>query len=127
MRGGHRNIKPQSRVFREGMVRLAVDGRSQLGRYLRALRAELIEHVSGPDGSPGVVQGQLIELAISDAHQFALFQQRIQGTGKLTPHERREESAARGRYEKTLGKLGLRPAAPAVPTLADLFPGRDAA
>jgi hypothetical protein len=103
-------FKPQSRVFRDGMLKLSIDGRSRLGRYLRTLRAELIEHVAGPRGSPGVVQAQLIDLAVSDAHQLMLFAERALKTGKLSLRERREESAARGRYERTLARLGLMPA-----------------
>ena len=98
---------------------VAVDGRSQLGRYLRTLRSELFDHAAGPGGRPGIVQSQLIELAVGDAYQLALFQKRLQVAGKLTPHERREESAARGRYERTLGKLGITPAGPRQPSLAE--------
>jgi hypothetical protein len=86
------------------------------------LRAELIEHVAGPSNAPGVVQSQIIELAISDAYQLALFAERASTAGKLTPRERREENATRGRYEKTLARLRLQ-AAPAKPigrTMADL-------
>jgi hypothetical protein len=120
-------FKPQSRVFRDGLVQLSLDGRSRFGSYLRALRAELIEHVAGPGGRPGVVQAQLIELAVNDAHQLALFSERVLGAGKLTPRERREESAVRGRYEKTLGKLGLKPVAARQPTLAEVLAAGQAA
>jgi hypothetical protein len=119
MRADHRNIKPQSRVFREGLIGLAIDGRSQLGRYLRTLRAELLDHVAGPGGTPGVVQSQLIELALADAHQLALFQTRRQDAGRLTAHERREESAARGRFERVIGKLGIKPAVAKPPSLEE--------
>ena len=104
-------FKPQSRVFRDGMLKLSIDGRSRLGRYLRALRIELIEHVAGPNASPEVIQAQLIELAVSDAHQLMLFQERGL-SGRLSPRERREESSVRGRYEKTLARLGIQRTVP---------------
>jgi hypothetical protein len=115
------SFKPQSRIFREGVAAFAIDGRSRLGRYLRALRIELANHAA-PDGNLSVVQRQLLELLIADAYQLALFAERIAREGRLTAHERREHSAVRGRYERTIARLGLKAAA-AVPigrTMADL-------
>jgi hypothetical protein len=113
-----RALKPQSRVFREGTIALAVDGRSCHGRYLSRLRGELTEHVAGPGGKPSTVAAQIIDLAVMDAYQLLLFQERLAESGKLTPRERREESAVRARYERTLRRLGLE-AALAKPITAD--------
>jgi hypothetical protein len=69
-----------------------------------------------------VVQRQLIELLIADAHQLTLFNEKLASEGRLTAHERREHSAVRGRYERTIARLGLKatPAAPIGRTMADL-------
>src|SRR4029077_10046890 len=95
--------------------------RSRLGRYLRALRIQLADHAA-PDGRLSIVQKQLIELLITAAHQLALFEERLASEGRLTAHERREHSAVRGRYERTIARLGLKaaPAKPTGPTMADL-------
>lgn len=98
-------MKPQSRQFRRGIVGLFGDGRLEPAKHMRRLRVELLEHL-GP--APTVTQAQMVDLALSDYFQFWLFQQRLTEKGKLTPHERREMSAARGRYEKTLMRLGLK-------------------
>jgi hypothetical protein len=115
------SFRPQSRIFRDGMANISIDGRSRLGRYLRALRIELADHAA-PDGRLSVVQRQLIDLLIADAHQLVLFDEKLATEGRLTAHERREHSAVRGRYERTIARLGLKAAAakPTGPTMADL-------
>lgn len=100
---------PQSRIFREGNLRRFGDGRSSRAKYLRRLRAELIAHL----GQPTLVQEQLVDMAIADRFQLLCFEKRLADTGKLTPHERREMSAARTRFERTLLRLGVKAAAPA--------------
>jgi hypothetical protein len=118
MQPARQDFKPQSRIFRDGMARLAIDGRSAHGRYLRALRCELIKMIGG---QPSVVQSELIEGVTKDAYQLALFAERFLNGHALTPRERREESAVRGRFERNLRRLGLQAAAAKPPSLAEVL------
>jgi hypothetical protein len=106
-------VMPQSRMFREGSLTRYGDGRSRQAKFLRRLKAELLAHLGA---QPSLIQQQLVDLAVADRFQMLLFEQRFAAAGRLTPHERREESAVRTRFERTLLRLGLKAAAAPAPT-----------
>ena len=43
-----RKLGPYSRVLRRGVIGSSIDGRSQIGRYMRDMERQLLDHV-GPN------------------------------------------------------------------------------
>jgi hypothetical protein len=114
----------QSRKFNRGAIGGLVDGRSVTGKWIRRLEAELIAHLGHP---PSIVEQLLIERLVRVRLQLESFDQRIANGELLSPHDGRVYGALMNSLRLTCREIGLKGAAAKVPSLSDLFPGRDAA
>ncbi|HVC52761.1 MAG TPA: hypothetical protein VND87_12125 [Stellaceae bacterium] len=113
MPDAHR-IGPYSRPHRLAML----DGRTREARLLQETRDALIEHVGG---SPSATQRALIERAAWLQLRVAQLDVRIAEGATFSDHDSRTYLAWSNSLGRTLAALGLKPAAPPVPRLADVL------
>jgi hypothetical protein len=106
-------IGPYSRRLQRGSLSRSVDGRSELGRFIRALEAELVAHVGG---SPTITQKLLIDRVIRLRLQLDGLDTKLTA-GDWTPHDGRTYGGILNAYRLTMRELGMRAAAAPVPTL----------
>lgn len=112
-----RPLGPHSRVFRRGAIGDSIDGRSTLGRFIRDLERQLIEHVGG---APSITQRLLIDRIIRIRVQLDALDEKL-SAGNWTPHDSRTHGALNNALRLTLREIGLRPAAARQPSLADVL------
>jgi hypothetical protein len=111
----HRAIGPYSRKLRRGAIGASVDGRSAEGRFIRDLERQLVEHVGG---APSIAQKLLIERLIKIRLQLDGLDAKLTA-GTWTPHDGRTYGGLHNAYRLTAREIGLKPAAPQVPSLQD--------
>jgi hypothetical protein len=104
-------LGPYSRRLQRGSLSQSVDGRSATGRFVRALEAELVEHLGG---NPSIVQRLLIERLIKVRVQLDLLDSRL-GTEGWTPHDARTYGGLLNAYRLTAREIGLRAQPPPPP------------
>jgi hypothetical protein len=110
---------PYSRVLRRGALG-ALNGNTREAKFIRTYEAILIEHCGG---SPSAVQRSLITRAARLAVHLELWDEKTIPTGgACTATGHSHYLAWSNALGRTLARLGLEPAAPKPPTLADLFP-----
>jgi len=117
MKSKVKHIGPHSRVFGRGAVG-KLDGRSREGRYLRAVEAELLEHV-GPAAT--VTQRILVGRAARAMLRLELFDEKMSAGKELTTQDGHVYGALNNALRLCLRELGLKGKAPAkAPSLADI-------
>lgn len=94
-----------------------VDGRSRSGRYLGRCRQELLRHL-GDDPSP--VQRALVERIARMQLQLSLLDERAATGAELSAAEHRAYVSLTSATIRAMRALGLKGAAPLLPTLADI-------
>jgi hypothetical protein len=117
MAQNHRRIGPHSRLFARGSS--AIDGRSREGRYLAAVRAQLVAHLGG---SPSAPQRMIVDRLAVVALRLALFDEKIIA-GSLTDNDARTYGALHNSFRLLIREIGLK-AADARPSLAETFARR---
>jgi hypothetical protein len=114
-----KQIGPYSRRLHRGSIGASIDGRSELGRFIRALEAALVAHVGG---APSIVQRLLIERLIKLQLQLDGLDAKLAG-GEWTPHDGRTYGGILNAYRLTGRELGLKPAAASPLSLAERLRG----
>jgi len=111
-------IGPHSKLLQRGVV----DGRTEYGRFLAAVRAELTQHLGGGDLTPN--QETLIDRVAWLKLHVTLFDQKVARSGRaLSERDRRSYLAFSNSLVRTQRELGLhQPAGNRKPvrTMADL-------
>jgi hypothetical protein len=82
-----------------------VDGRSRLGRVMRQVRTDLLQHFGG---QPSATQRILIERAVTKAGYLARLDSEALSPDGMSDHRRREYQAADNSYRLILRELGLK-------------------
>jgi hypothetical protein len=108
------SIGPYSRPA----VLAKLDGRTREAHLLRRVRAELVAHVGG---NPSATQTALIERAAMLTLHVAMLDARMLKTGSMSEHDSKTYLAWSGSLSRALRDLGLKGAAAAPPTLADIL------
>ncbi len=97
-----------------------IDGRTLLGKHIRAFERGLVEHVGG---RPSLPVRALIDQAVGLEVQIKL----LEIAGITTDHDRRCYSAWLNAKRLTLRELGMKPAAERAPSLAEYLASKKAA
>jgi hypothetical protein len=95
---------PKARGYRAVTLK-KVDGRSRLGRVMRQVRADLLQHFGG---QPSATQRILIERAVTKAGYLARLDSEALSPDGMSDHRRREYQAADNSYRLILRELGLK-------------------
>lgn len=110
-------LTPHSRLLARGCI----DGRSREGRYLAACRAELAQHVGG---NPSPAERVLIDrLAWLQLHVL-LIDEQVAGGKPMSDHDRKSYLAFSNAISRGMRALGLKAAAPRVPTMTEYLAGK---
>ena len=112
-----RHLGPYSRRLQRGAVGDHIDGRSILGRFVRDLESQLVEHIGG---RPSVTQRMVIERLIKTRVQLDLLDERLL-TGNWTAHDQRSHGALLNSLRLCCRESGLTATKAPVPGLADLI------
>lgn len=104
-------IGPQSRLLDHG----SLDGRSVEGRFLRAIEAQLAEHVGG---QPSVSQRLLIARVARVALRLELYDRKL-AAGEFTDHDGRVYNALHNALRLGLRELGMKSTAAKPLTLTE--------
>jgi hypothetical protein len=112
-------VGPYSRA--EPLAR--IDGRTREGRFLKSIRADLIEHVGG---RPSATQRALIERLAWLYLRVSQLNSKLASGGGFTAHDSRTYLAWSNSLGRGLRELGLQPAVPPTRTLADVLAGKAA-
>jgi hypothetical protein len=99
-----------------------MDGRTEIGRFVRNLEAELIAHIGG---APSITQKLMIDRIIRTKLQLDSLDEKL-AAGTFTPHDQRTYGALLNAHRLGLRELG-KPAAAKVPTLAEHLANLEAA
>jgi hypothetical protein len=113
----HDHIGPYSKILRRGSLSRSIDGRSELGRFVRALEAELVTHCGG---SPSITQRLLIDRIIKVRLQLDALDVKL-AAGDWTPHDQRTYGALLNAHRLACRELSLQPAQAPTPTLAEIL------
>ena len=101
---GIRPLRPHSRTLDRGVIGSGIDGRSKEGRYLRAVEAELVEHLGGKKST---TQRIAIHRAARLMLRLEIFDQKLTG-GEFTSHDARVYNALQNSLRLMLKELGLK-------------------
>ena len=101
-----------------------IDGRTREGRFLRSIRAELIDHVGG---CPSVTERALIERAVWLAFRVAQLDAKMARSDNFTDHDSRTYLAWSNSLARCLRELGLKPSVRPPRSLADVLASGKAA
>jgi hypothetical protein len=101
-----------------------VDGRTRIGRRLRQIERDLSAHVGG---QPSATQKILIDRLAADIVRRELYEAEIASGADLSAHDGRVLHALQNSIRLGLRELGLRPAAPKPPSLAEYLAAKTAA
>jgi|SRR5579864_7180777 len=116
---GLTTVGPYSRLLSRGTV----DLRSREGRYLRAVEAQLIEHIGG---KPSAAQRLLIGRIARVSLQLALFDEKL-AAGNWTDHDARTYGGLSSSFRLLLREIGLKSIAERGPSLRDYLAAKEAA
>lgn len=122
MARNHRELGPYSKKLRRGAIGDSLDGRSALGRFVRDLERQLIEHLGG---APSITQQLLIERLIKTTVQLNALDEKL-SSGEWTDHDSRTHGGLINRQRLLLRELGLKGAAEKPPSLADYLAAKAA-
>jgi hypothetical protein len=105
-------------MLSRGVIGAGIDGRSKEGRYLRAIEAELVDHLGGQTST---TQRIAIHRAARIMLRLEIFDQRL-SAGEFTAHDARIYNALQNSLRLMLKELGLKPKAEVKPspTIADI-------
>ena len=95
-------LGPYSRTLQRGALGATLDGRSEQGRFVRHLEAELVKHVGG---SPSITQRLLIDRIIRTRLQLDALDEKL-AAGTFTPHDQRTYGALLNAHRLGLRELG---------------------
>lgn len=98
-------LGPYSRSLRRGAIGSSLDGRSTMGRFVRDLEKQLIDHVGG---NPSITQRLLIERMIKVRIQLDLLDEKL-ASGEWTPHDSRTYGGLLNAYRLTAREIGMKP------------------
>jgi hypothetical protein len=88
------------------------DGRSEQGRFIRHLEAELVAHVGG---QPSITQRLLIDRIVRLRLQLDAFDVKLTSGEVWTPHDLRTFSGINNAFKNSLKELGFKAATVAKP------------
>lgn len=97
-----RPFGPYSRRLQRGAIGASLDGRSELGRFVRHLEAELVAHVGG---APSITQKLLIDRIIRTRLQLDALDEKL-AAGSFAPHDQRTYGALLNAHRLGLRELG---------------------
>lgn len=100
-----------------------IDGRTREARFLKAARAELIEHIGG---RPSVTERALIERAVWLLLRMELLNGRLTGGDSFTHHDQLGYLGWSNALGRCLRELGLKPRTEAPSSLAQYIAARKA-
>jgi hypothetical protein len=109
-------VGPYSRRLRRGAIGDSVDGRSAEGRFIRDLERQLIAHVGGV---PTIAQKLLIDRIVKCTMQIDALDRKL-ADGDWTDHDARTHGGLINRQRLLLREIGLQPATPKPPSLAEV-------
>ena len=109
-------LGPYSRALRRGSIRDSIDGRSNVGRFIRDLEAQLISHVGG---HPTITQQLLIDRLVRCTIQLDQLDDKLLGKN-WTDLDSRTYNGLINRQRLLLRELGLQPHQAPPPTLVDV-------
>jgi hypothetical protein len=112
-----RPVGPYSRKLQRGAIGDLFDGRSAEGRFVRALEAELVQHVGG---QPSICQRLLIDRLIKIRLQLDLLDAKL-AKGQWTAHDGRTYGGLLNAFRLTARELGIAAPEPEPRTVADLL------
>jgi hypothetical protein len=104
-------IRPYTKRLDRGAVGTLFDGRSEQGRFVRRLEAELVQHVGG---QPTITQRLLIDRAIKIQLQLGAFDDKLtaffegKGDSIWTLHDHRTYAGLCSQFRLCLRDLGIR-------------------
>jgi hypothetical protein len=108
---------PYSRLLRRGAIGKLADGRTELGRFIRDLEAQLVAHVGG---RPTITQRLLIERLIKTHVQLDMLDDKLQ-RGDWTANDSRTYGGLLNALRLTSRELGLDAASDKPQRLADVL------
>jgi hypothetical protein len=111
-------IGPHSRLFARGSS--AIDGRSREGRYIAAIRAQLVAHLGGAPSAP---QRMIVDRLAVVALRLALFDEKITA-GSLTDNDARTYGALHNSFRLLIREIGIKPSVARPLTLAETIARR---
>src|SRR5215831_5111776 len=92
---------PYSRKLRRGPIGDQISGNTSLGRFIRALEAELTDYVGG---NPDIAQRLTIDRVVKLRVQLDLFEEKLE-TGNWTDVDRRTYGALHNAFRLALREL----------------------
>ena len=107
-------LRPHSRTLCRGVIGDAIDGRSKEGRYLRAVEAELVDHLGGQTST---TQRIAIHRAARLMLRLEIFDKKLTA-GEFTSHDARVYNALQNSLRLMLKELGMKPQAAIKPALS---------
>jgi hypothetical protein len=107
----HGRVGPYSRLLRYGPIGKTVDGRSAIGRLMRDLEKQLVEHLGHP---PSIVEKLLIDRLVRLRCRLQVFEAKYEDNS-WTDLDRREYGALHNAFRLTARDLGIRAAPPPEP------------
>jgi hypothetical protein len=108
-------LGPYSRRLRRGALGTLYDGRSEQGRFVRMMEAQLVEHI----GIPTVTQRLLIDRAVRLRLLIDAFEGKLTA-GDFTSLDQRTYGGLSSQFRLVLRELGLKAAeSDRVPSLSD--------
>jgi hypothetical protein len=107
---------PYSRKLRRGSIRDSIDGRSNVGRFIRDLESQLVAHVGG---HPTITQHLMIDRLIRCTLQLDQLDDKLLGKN-WTDLDVRTYGGLINRQRLLARELGLQPHQAPPPTLADV-------
>jgi len=93
-----------------------LDGRTREAALMRRVRADLTEHCGG---QPSATQKMLIERLAKVALRLELYDRKMAKGESITEYDSRVFAALHTAYRLMLKQLGMKPAAPPAPSLAE--------
>ncbi len=118
-----RRVRPRIGPYSQAGAVALLDGRSREAQWMKARRAELIEHVGG---QPNAAQRMLIERAVRLSLQLELMDERLTHGEPFKPRDHNHYLAWSNSLTRTLRALGLKGAPEQPKTLADIMAEIDA-
>jgi hypothetical protein len=109
-----RRIGPYSLLLRRGTI----SGRSTEGRFIRAIEAQLRQHVGS---SPTFPEQMLIKRLAIVSLRLELFDRKLAAGEPITDHDARVYASLHNSFRLMIRELGLKAAPPPARTLQDII------
>lgn len=98
------SVGPYSKTLRRGVIGTSIDGRSALGRFMRDMEKQLVDHVGG---KPTLPQRLLIDRMVKVRVQLDLLDDKL-ASGEWTPHDSRTYGGLLNAFRLLAREIGIK-------------------